>query len=267
MKIQQSISRNVQVLQTMPIANNGIITIYRLGEVSPYDRVNSLRFYGFIISLRLLVDIDSLSETQLPDLDVATSRTDRLMLLRDNEWKSPRKQLELLLRNSRTPWTRIASVSLLNRVPFYHVDLMPYLCNGVAFEIANNSILAARIIDVGYGLLQGADQVTFYGATKEEITTLPTDSPEISFATPYSWTIHEKERILPANPNRLQVTLTNKSDTEDIFIGYSNNLTQGREICLKRGGGSYEINLSNLYRGDIFAIAASPVGLSGIEAV
>ncbi|WP_019501646.1 hypothetical protein [Pseudanabaena sp. PCC 6802] len=268
MRIQQTINRNVQILQPMPINSSDIVTIYRPGVVSPQDRVATARFYGFITSLRLLVDIKSLPESQIPDLDVATSRADRLMKLRDVEWRSERKELQLLLKTSATGWVKIASVSLLNRVPFYHMDIMPFLTNGVAFELANNAVLGARIINAGYGLLQNGDEVVLYGSAKEEITSLPTDSPEISYATSYDFEIPTHlSLILPANPNRQQVTLTNKSDLEDVYISYSADLVVGKGICLKRGGGSYEINLSNLYRGNIYAIAANLAQLSGIEAV
>uniref|UniRef100_UPI000A43F8EC hypothetical protein n=1 Tax=Pseudanabaena sp. 'Roaring Creek' TaxID=1681830 RepID=UPI000A43F8EC len=129
-------------------------------------------------------------------------------------------------------------------------------------------VIGARITDAGYGLLEGTDRVTLYGSVREEITTLPTDSKEISFATPYSWTINsDSQLILPANPNRQQVTLINTSLTDEVFINYGGMASLGQGITLMRGGGSYEINLSNLYRGAISAISANPLTLTGIEAV
>jgi hypothetical protein len=55
--------------------------------------------------------------------------------------------------------------------------------------------------------------------------------------------------------------------TDEVFINYGGMAELGKGITLMRGGGSYEINLSNLYRGAISAIAANPLTLTGIEAV
>jgi hypothetical protein len=110
--------------------------------------------------------------------------------------------------------------------------------------------------------------VILFGSVREEITTLPTDSKEISFATPHSWTVNSTSQlIIPANPNRQQVTLINTSLTDEAYINYGGMAAMGQGITLMRGGGSYEINLSNLYRGAISAISANPLTLTGIEAV
>jgi hypothetical protein len=267
-ELQQTYSRTQQILTSFAQGDDALRIIYQPSAISPYDRVQTLRFYGFVTSLRLRCDINSISEADMPNLDADASRTERLVALRDMEWKSPRKQISFFLKTSRVDWQPLFDVSLLNRLPYYQVNLLPYFTDNISFDTSNDCLIGAQITNAGYGLLQETDRVTIYGSVREEITTLPTDSKEISFATPYSWTINSTSRIIiPANPDRQQVTLVNSSLTDDCFINYGSSAELGKGITLMRGGGSYEINLSNLYRGAISAISTNPLTLTGIEAV
>ncbi len=268
MELQQTYSRTQQILSAFAANDSSMRIIYQPSAISPYDRVQTLRFYGFITSLRMKVDIQSLNEADLPDLEADATRLERLTALRNMEWRSPRKQITFFMRTANVSWQPIFDISLLNRLPYYAVNLLPYLTDNISFDTSNDCLIAAQITNAGYGLLEGADRVTLYGSVREEITTLPTDSKEISFATPHSWAISDESRlILPANPNRQQVTLVNTSLTDEVFINYGGMASLGEGITLMRGGGSYEINLTNLYRGAISAISANPLTLTGIEAV
>ncbi|MBD2150805.1 hypothetical protein H6F44_11835 [Pseudanabaena sp. FACHB-1277] len=267
-ELQQTFSRTQQILSAFGQGSDSMQIIYQPSAISPYDRVQTLRFYGFITSLRMRVDINSMVEADIPNLDADTSRTERLTALRDMEWKSPRKQISFFIKTSRLGWQPVFDVSLLNRLPYYQVNLLPYLTDNVSFDTSNDFLLGAQIVDVGYGKLSGTDRVLIFGSVREEITTLPTDSKEISFAQPYQWTVGSASQvILPANPNRQQVTLVNRSLTQEIFINYGSMAELNKGITLMRGGGSYEINFSNIYRGAISAISASNAALTGIEAV
>jgi hypothetical protein len=267
-ELQQTYSRTQQILSAFGQGNDSMQIIYQPSAISPFDRVQTLRFYGFITSLRMRVDINSMVEADIPNLDADTSRTERLTALRDMEWKSPRKQISFFMKTARLDWQPVFDVSLMNRLPYYQVNLLPYLTDNISFDTSNDFLLGAQIVDVGYGKLSSTDRVLIFGSVREEITTLPTDSKEISFAQPYSWTVGSTSQvILPANPNRQQVTLVNRSLTQEIFINYGGMAELNRGITLMRGGGSYEINFSNLYRGAISAISASNAALTGIEAV
>jgi hypothetical protein len=267
-ELQQTYSRTQQILSAFGAEDSSMRIIYQPSAISPYDRVQTLRFYGFITSLRMKVDINSIHESDIPNLDADATRLERLTALRNMEWKSPRKQITFFLRTANCPWQPIFDVSLLNRLPYYAVNLLPYLTDNISFDTSNDCLIGAQITNAGYGLLEDKDRVTLYGSVREEITTLPTDAKEISFADPYSWEIDDNSRlILPANPNRQQVTLVNTSLTDEAYINYGGMASLGQGITLMRGGGSYEINLSNLYRGAISAISANPLTLTGIEAV
>jgi hypothetical protein len=207
-ELQQTYSRTQQILSAFDADDSSMRIIYQPSAISPYDRVQTLRFYGFITSLRMKVDVSSIHEADMPNLESDTSRLERLTALRNMEWKSPRKQITFFLRTATVSWQPIFDVSLLNRLPYYHVNLLPYLTDNISFDTSNDCLIGAQITNAGYGLLEGADRVTLFGSVREEITTLPTDSKEISFATPHSWMIDDTSQlIIPANPNRQQVTL------------------------------------------------------------
>ncbi|OLP18080.1 hypothetical protein BST81_13730 [Leptolyngbya sp. 'hensonii'] len=214
----------------------------------------------------MLVDINSTEESAIPDLDITASRTDRLIAVRDAEWKGPRKELQLLMRNSRIDWQPIASISLLNRLPYYHIPLMPYFTDDGFFNVSNDCSIGARIVNVGHNFLEGDDRVTIFGSVKEEAFSLPTDAEEITGSEAHNWVLSTGSQvILPANPNRLQVTLINTSRNYDAYLAYGGVAERGKGITLVRGGGTYEINLTNLYRGSIAAVADGPATLTGLE--
>jgi hypothetical protein len=160
--LQQSFQRSVNILQEFSSRNtDDLITLYTSSSTTPYDRVQSLRFYGFLTSLKITVDIKSIEEVAIPNITNSSNRTDRIVAARDMEWRSARKHLDLLVKNSRVTWQHLATISLQNRIPYYQVDLMPYLTNNLTFDMGNDLKLAARIVDAGYGKLQARDRVTF----------------------------------------------------------------------------------------------------------
>jgi hypothetical protein len=267
-ELQQTFSRTQQILAAFAEGNNSLQIIYQPSAITPFDRVQTLRFYGFITSLRMKVDINSMVEADIPNLDADTTRTERLTALRNMEWNAPRKQISFFMRTARLDWQPIFDVSLLNRLPYYQVNLLPYLTDNISFDTGNDFTLGAQIVNVGYGLLQASDRVILFGSVREEITTLPTDSKEISFSTPFSISASPQSRVLlPANPNRLQVTVTNTSLSHEVFLNYGSSAALNQGITLMRGGGSYEINLSNLYRGAISVISSGSANVTGIEAI
>lgn len=267
--VVESYSRSVNILK--PIGSHHesqILEIYRPGLLTPWDRSTTKRFYGFITDLRVKIDVNSIAEMPLPDLDLTTSRMERMTSIRDAEWNSPRMELAILLKTSTCPLTEIASLSLLNRRPYYQVNLMGYLTDNGIFAMANDASLYVRIKNVGWGTLYNRDNVTLFGAVKEECSVIPTSPQEISHSDSYRWQITaENNIILPANPQRKHVVLINKGD-EPIYINYGLIATAEYGITLMPKGGSYELNKTNLYKGILSGITATGTSiLTGIESV
>jgi hypothetical protein len=268
--LQSIYSRSQTILKRFTSASgSNLTTVYEPGFTSPWDLLPTTRYCGFITDLRLKVAIPSLAEKALPDLDVTASRTARITAVRDLEWTSERRELALYLETSSQPACEVARVSLLNRVPFYHINLIPYFSDNAIVNVAADARLLARIVDAGYGLLKQNDEVIIFGSVKEEVTTLPTEPRVIQLCQPYTFTLGTASApILPVNANRLQATFVNRSTTAKIYLNYGILAEAGKGICLVPNGGSYEINLSNPYGGAISAIAsAANAELSILECV
>lgn len=65
-----------------------------------------------------------------------------------------------------------------------------------------------------------------------------------------------QERVLGGNPQRRYCLLVNDG-TDDIYLGMGIPAAANRGIRLNNGGGSYEINATNLWHGSIYAVAAA----------
>lgn len=268
--VQDIYSRSVTILKRFThAAESSVLVLYEPGFTSPFDLLQTTRYYGFITDLRLLVNINSIDEQELPDLDATSSRNERLTAFRDMEWKSRRKELALYLEASGQPACKIASISLLNRSPYYHVNLVPYFTDNAIINVGNDARILGQIVNAGYGLLEPNDEVVVFGSVKEEVTTLPESPRDIQFAQPFSWTVGTSSiLLLPSNPSRLQATFVNHHASAKIYLNYGATAQQGLGICLMPNGGSYEINQTNPYFGVISAVSSSAnATLSGLEAV
>lgn len=256
--MDQSIySRSVTILKRFASGNlSNFQTIYEPGFTTPWDRLPINRYYGFITDLRAKIKITSIPEKPLPVLDAEQSRTERLTAVRDLEWMSERYELGLYLQASGTGILHIASLSLLNRRPFYQINLLPYFTDNSLINIASDARILARIENAGYGLLSGQDEVVIFGSVKEEVTTLPEDAKQISFCQNFGLTVGATSvQLLPANANRLQATFVNTHSSNRVFLNYGALATVNQGIALMPNGGSYEINETNPYKGMISAVA------------
>jgi hypothetical protein len=267
--LQQSFQRTVNILTLLNRQSGGdIITIYRPSQVSQYDRVQTLRFYGFLTSLRARIEIKSLPESRPPASEITDSTLDRTIALQTYEWGAPRIHLELLMKTSRQTWLPIAAISCRNVKPYMLMDLMPYLTNNLSFDMANDAHLGVRIVSAGYGLLTIIDRITIVGCVREEITTIPTENEEVTLSQSHKFEVtNESQLIFEATPNRKLLVITNKSFDVDVTLSFGGVTVPEFGITLMRGGGSYEINKTNLYKGAISAITnqESTAILTGIE--
>lgn len=267
---QSIYSRSVTILRQFSSAHSGNFQIvYEPGLASPWDQIAVNRYYGFITDLRMKVKIQSIPEKPLPELSVEESRTKRLTAVRDMEWTGQRYQFGLYMECSNSPLLHIASVSLLNRSPYYHINLMPYFTDNAIINVANDARILGRVEDAGYGLLSGTDEIVIFGSCKEEFTTLPEVARQIQSSQSYGLPVSTEPLLcLPANPSRLQATFVNTSPSATIYLNYGLNAEQGRGLALLPNGGSYEINQTNPYQGIITAIASAEDGyLSFLECV
>ena len=64
-----------------------------------------------------------------------------------------------------------------------------------------------------------------------------------------------QERVLGRNPARIYALLVNDG-ADNIYLGMGIPAVVNRGIRLNSGGGSFEINLTNPWQGEIYAVAA-----------
>ena len=62
--------------------------------------------------------------------------------------------------------------------------------------------------------------------------------------------------VLAANPNRQFAVFVNDGD-EPIYLALTDTAAMNQGLRLNAAGGAYEINLTNLYTGEVSAICAS----------
>lgn len=250
-------------------SSDRIITIFEPSydaQDAPYLKsAEHVILNGFIKTLRAKSDINSLPETVLPDMSIEQSRTQRLNLLRNVEWTSPRKELRLYLAQTINNWHHVASVSLLNVPPYRLINLMEFYTENIAIELGATGAIGVSMANVGHGLLSGSDEVVIYGAGTTEVVVIPSEVAPIDGCTPHGWTITPASQvILPAQAGRKQITLSNKGPGE-VYLNVGAPAVVGSGIYLAPNGGSYEFNRSNHpFNLALHAVASADSQLSGL---
>ena len=102
---------------------------------------------------------------------------------------------------------------------------------------------------------------------KHWASVLPDRVKEVTHTQSHRWEVTDASRILlPSNPERLQATFTNTGDYT-VYLNFNTDAQTGRGISLMPRGGSYEINLTNPFKGSISAVveANQITIITGIE--
>jgi hypothetical protein len=169
MASDRGVFRNVNVLREFNASTGfDFIDVYQPGWLNPYDIVSSAKYSGFMTSLRLTIEISSITELQTIPTEIDDS-DDTISRKYDESFNGNRKKcLSFFMRTSTTPTIRIADVFLFNRQPFYYLDLIPYFTNSSTFDIAPDSIISCQFKDVGDGVLMAEDRVILLGSVIEE---------------------------------------------------------------------------------------------------
>ena len=170
----------------LPLSASSGDTIVPVYESSPASISNLLpngstiiSFNSFIKNLKVFASVQSLEESELPDIKLEDSDTDKLRKTLDIEWGSPRKQLNLYIATD-SSWYQVGSVSLLNPYgyPFRIYNILDLFTDNLAFELGENGKVGISVQDVGYGLLTNVDKVTVHGSLIEEVVLSEEEVPD-----------------------------------------------------------------------------------------
>ena len=108
-------------------------------------------FSTYLHSLRLKIEIPSKLEAAIPNLEPDMSRAERVIQIRDLEWRSQRVELAMHFKREGEDWMELFRLSCLNRPPYYTINLMSYLTDGADFLLGEDCYLGASVIEVGLG--------------------------------------------------------------------------------------------------------------------
>ena len=250
-------------------SSDRIITIYQPShdaqDATYLKTAEHIILNGFIKTLRAKTAIKSLAEVVLPNITLEESRTQRLSLMRNVEWNSPRKELRLYLAETFNDWHHIASVSLLNVPPYRLINLMEYFTENIAIELGATGAIGVSIFNAGYGLLGNNDEVVIYGSGTTEVVVIPSEVAPIEGCTPHNWTVTTTSQlILPAQDGRKQITLSNNGPG-GVYLNVGAAAVLGAGIYLAPNGGSYEFNRTNHpFNLALHAVASADSQLSGL---
>jgi hypothetical protein len=219
--------------------------------------LNVISVNTFIDNLKVYAFIGSLEPVKLPTFKLEDSESDKLYKTLDIEWKSPRKQLDVLISGNGTDWNLIGSVSLLNPsgYPYRMYNLLDFFTDGLGARLGNNFKIGVQVKDVGYGVLSGDDKLTVHGSYLQEyVKSVSGGGTATASFTPIQNIIQidnltlastgEEPRPLVDNePTRKYLMIENTGEgIATLFI--DNNPTF--KIIINPGG-NYELGIGSLY--------------------
>lgn len=132
----------------------------------------------YLKSFKVTIDINSTAEIEIPDFNELATNLEINTALRNLEWDSPRKHLNLMLQTDGLNWKQKGIVSLLNRgdLPYYDADLMAFFTEGLAVELGEITKVGVQVQDVGYGWMTALDKILIYGSLVKEVTVINTSN-------------------------------------------------------------------------------------------
>lgn len=247
-----------------------IVTLWQPKLVEASIPSISSSYSGFLNALRMRIAIKSVAEQPLPSLEPEDSRAARAVALRDLEWKSPRKEIEFLMKTGTQDWVSLFAVSLLARDPYYAINALEYMTKNADFLLGVDTRLGCRIRDAGYGLLAQADEVVIWGCVLEQVHVTPQPVYRRLSSQTFSVAIAKTSTLLrPANLLRQSATIINSHQTSRLWLAIDAPAAVGRGIVLNPGGSSWTIEERD--KGAIYAIfenieGTTPFPVTGIEA-
>ena len=232
--------------------------------------VGSVQLDGYLTDLFLSIDLTSI--TELPELDplpegtIMETAEERQFRYYNQVKVSPSKTLGFYTSDTvagTKNWR--FSLPMWNSRPGYQENLLPYLTTLGYNIVAYNSALWVKLEDAALGT---GDKLTLH-ISGTEWKQLTPQTYAITSSNPTSATATTTSQvILPANPNRKLVQITNRSG-EVAYLNYGVEAIPGAGIGLNPGGSTHNLKIQEInYSGAISAITGTGTALLEIlEAV
>lgn len=164
----QRISRVVNIITNFNADTDTDTLLIYQPALQGDDILPGVNYYGFISDLKLVVDIDSVPEIQLPVSSLIETESEKSAKEKEAIINSQHKCISLYLKQGTLSPALIGEILLFNRYPYYYVNLRRYFTDTESFDVAPTTAILMQMKNVGYGLLQGTDKVTVVGNAIEE---------------------------------------------------------------------------------------------------
>lgn len=127
---------------------------------------------GFVTTLRLTVDINSITEANFPYIPDDTPPNVIQQILDEVALNTEFREIILYVKKGTGAWSRAIPVKIFNKDPFYEVPLMRFFSDANTIDVAEDFSLGIRV-KIG-SVLTAADAITVYGFAVEEKKNDPT---------------------------------------------------------------------------------------------
>lgn len=182
-RLVETYGESIDILKAVTNVDEGnIVTIYENNPITNARRYlpedsNSL-CNGYIKSLFLRAEINSLSEAPFPEILATDSAAQKAQKALNIEWGGERYRLDIFKKKAGTGWLPIGAVSLINPMgyPYRTYNLQDLFTNALAIEVAEGTAIGCKITDCGWGHLKSNDSVVVFGSTSEEVAVIESNS-------------------------------------------------------------------------------------------
>lgn len=248
------VGENRNILERLSsTTGNAVVTLWKPKLTEAAIPSISSTYSGFLNALRMRIAIKSVSEQPLPSLEPEDTRAARAAALRDLEWKSPRKEIEFLMKTGGRDWISMFQVSLLAREPYYAINALEYLTKNSDFLLGVDTYLGCRIRDAGYGLLAQADEVVIWGSVLEQVYVTPRPTYRPTSSQPFYALVGPVSTLVRgANLFRQSATIINSHPTSRLWLAIDAPARIGSGIVLNPDGSSWTIEERD--KGAIYAV-------------
>jgi hypothetical protein len=267
----RGIFRNVNILHEFNASTGTeIVEVYQPGWLNAEDVVSNAKYSGFITSLRLTIDISSVSPMSIVESDVLDSNETVANNTKETFNYNAKKCLSFYMKTANTPLIKVADVFLFNQRPYYYLDLINYFTSAGTLDMAPDAIIACQVVDVGHGLLQGSDRVMLLGCAVEESPYSETASTAAS-TNVYLMSGNTTTKLVDtsnsiannittissivvnSNPDRKGLAFFNTS-THEIYFDTIDSVSNSSYLIKLLPGGYYEAP-TPIYTGNYYAVA------------
>ena len=249
MTIETLVIKSKAALTLTPDSGN---TVHPLLEFDPFTKsgYRTIAEYVEVVNMQATSWIYSTAPVEFPVFELEDSESKQLLTAINLEWKSPRIQLDVVLKVGGGSYQKIKSYSLLNNSPYPYREFS--LGN---HNLGDNAAIGLQIRNVGFGLLQngtgGQDRVACYADVIRTILIekLVDNSQKIVNSISDIAAI-----IVNANVNRQGIVFFNSSD-KDVYLDTVSTVSTVSHTVLLEPGDYWEPPTN--YTGNYYAVVAS----------